>query len=96
MANKLRATVNVTLAKTITADLDDAATISTTVTSVAVPRVKAGQFYLVAMANADLTANLLMQGVVYCEADNVLIVRTVNPTAGTLNPSAADLHVIGL
>jgi hypothetical protein len=93
---KLRATVNVTIAKTVDGDLAANLTITTVTTNVTVPGVKAGQFYLVAMANADLTAGLLLQGVVYCEADGVLIIRTVNPTAGTLNPSAADLHVIGL
>ena len=96
MANKLRATVNVTLAKTVTADLALNATIVTVTTNVAVPGVKTGQFYLVAFANADLDANLLMQGVVYCEADDILIVRTVNPTIGSINPAAADMHVIGL
>lgn len=94
---RLHATVNVTLAKTIAGvDLASNATIVTVTTNVAVPGVRAGQMYLVAMANADLTANLLMQSVIICEADDVLIVRTVNPTAGTLNPTAADLHVIGL
>ena len=96
MANKLRATVNVTLAKTVTADLALNATIVTVTTHAAVPGVKPGQFYLVAFANADLDANLLLQGVVYCEADDILIVRTVNPTVGSINPAAADMHVIGL
>ncbi len=96
MARKIIATVNVTMAKTVTADLALNATIVTVTTNVAVPGVKAGQMYLVAFANADLTANLLLQPVIYCEADDVLIVRTVNPTAGSLNPAAADMHVIGL
>lgn len=96
MANKLRATVNVTMAKTVTADLALNATIVTVTTNVAVQGAKIGQFYLVAFANADLTANLLLQGVVYCEADDILIIRTVNPTVGSINPAAADMHVIGL
>lgn len=96
MANKLRATVNVTIAKTVTADLDLNATIVTVSTSVAVAGVKAGQMYLVAFADADLDANLLLQSCVYCEVDGTLIVRTVNPTVGSINPSAADMHVIGL
>ena len=93
---KLRATVNVTLAKTVTADLALNATIVTVTTNVAVPGVKPGQFYLVAFATADLDANLLLQSVVYCEADDILIVRTVNPTVGSINPAAADMHVLGL
>lgn len=96
MARKIIATVNVTLAKTVTADLALNATIVTVTTAVAVPGVKAGQMYLVAMADADLDANLLMQSVIYCETDGTLIVRTVNPTVGSINPTAADMHVIGL
>ena len=92
----LRATVNVTLAKRVAADLASNATITTVTTNVTVPGAKRGQFYLVAFANADLDAGLLMQGVVYCEADDVLIVRTVNPTVGAIDPGAATLNVLGL
>jgi hypothetical protein len=91
-----RATVNVTLVREISADLDSAATITTTTTAVPVPGVKVDQLYLVAFADADLDAGLLMQGVVLCEADNVLNVRVVNPTIGSINVAAANLTVIGL
>ncbi len=93
----LRATVNVTLAKSIAAvDLAANLTITTVTTTVTVPGVKANQMYLVALANADLDAGLLLQGVVYAEADDQLIIRTVNPTIATINPAAATLFVIGL
>ena len=92
----LRATVNVTLVRTQSGDLDDAATITTTTTSVAVQGVKAGQFYLVAMADADLDTGILMQPVVYCEVDGTLEIRVVNPTIAAINVAAADLHIIGL
>lgn len=93
---KFRQTVNATLVKTISADLDDNATITTTTTSLAVPGVKAGNMYLVAMADADLNAGLLIQNPIFCEVDDVLEVRIVNPTAGALNPTAADMHILGL
>jgi hypothetical protein len=93
---KFRQTINATLVKTISADLDSNATITTTTTSLAVPGVQAGNMYLVAMANADLNAGLLIQNPIFCEVDDVLLVRIVNPTAGALNPTAADMHVLGL
>lgn len=93
---RLRATVNVTLAKTQSVDLDNAATITTTTTSVPVAGVKAGGMYLVAMADADLDAGVLLQNPVFCEVDDVLEVRVVNPTAGAINVTAADMHIIGL
>ena len=94
--NDLRVTVNVTIAARVTADLDANLTITTEVTSVTVAGVKAGQMYLVAFKDADLNAGLLMQGVVYCETDNVLVIRTINPTIATINPTAAQMYVIGL
>lgn len=92
----LRATINATLVRTQSADLDNAATITTTTTSLAVAGVKAGQFYLVAMADADLDAGLVLQPVVYCEVDGTLEVRVVNPTAGAINVAPANMHIIGL
>jgi hypothetical protein len=94
--NDLRATVNVTLAARVSANLDSNATITTEVTNVTVAGVKAGQFYLVAFKDADLNAGLLMQGVVYCETDGILIIRTVNPTIAAIDPAAANLYVLGL
>jgi hypothetical protein len=91
-----KATVNVTLVREISADLDDAATITTTTTAVPVPGVKAEQMYLAAFADADLDAGLVMQGVVLCEVDNVLNIRVVNPTIGAINVAAATMTVIGL
>ena len=93
---RLRATVNVTLAKTQSVDLDSADTIDTTVTSVSVAGVKAGGMYLVAMADADLDSGVLIQNPIFCEVDDVLLVRLVNPTAGGINVTAADMHIIGL
>jgi hypothetical protein len=95
--SRLRATVNVTLAKPIDAvDLANNPTITTVTTTVTVPGVKANQMYLVALANADLDVGLLLQGVVYAEADDQLIIRTVNPTIAGINPAAATIYVIGL
>ena len=93
---KLRATVNVTLARTQSVDLDESATITTTTTSVAVPGVEAGSMYCVAMANGDLDAGVLLQNPVFCEVDGTLLIRAVNPTAGAINVGAADMHIIGL
>ena len=92
----LRATVNVTLLRTVSGDLDSAATITTTTTSVTVPGVKVNNLYMVAFADADLDQGVLVQNPILCEADGVLEVRVVNPTAGAINVSAADMHVIGL
>jgi len=94
---KLVSTINATLVQSLAAaDLDNAATITTTTTALAVPKVKAGNFYMVAMADADLDAGVLIQNPIYCEADGVLNVRLVNPTAGAINVAAAEMHVIGL
>ena len=92
----VRATVNVTILKTVSADLDSADTIDTTTTAVPVPGVKVNNLYMVAFADGDLDAGVLVQNPILCEADGVLNVRLVNPTAGGINVSAADMHVIGL
>lgn len=95
--SKFQATINVTMAKTITGDLASNATIVTVSTTLVVPGVKAGQMYLVALADSDLDANLLLgNGVLIAEADNALVVRTVNPTVGTINPSAATFYIVGV
>jgi len=92
----LRTTVNVTIAKQVTADLDNALTITTTTTAVPVQGVKADQLYMVAFADADLDAGVLVQNPILCEADGILNVRLVNPTAGGINVAAATMTVIGL
>jgi hypothetical protein len=92
-----RATINVTLAKELAAvDLDNAATITTTVTSVTVPGVKADSLYMIAFANADLDAGLVVQNPILCEVNGTLLVRVVNPTAGAINHTASAAVVIGL
>jgi hypothetical protein len=93
---KLRQTVNATLVKTVTADLASIDSILSITTSITVPGAKAGNMYLVAMANADLNAGLVIQNPIFCEVDGTLLVRVINATAGALNPGAADMHVIGL
>jgi hypothetical protein len=92
----LKVTVDVTMAIQLSADLDIAATITTTVTAVPVPGVKVDQLYLVAFANADLDAGVLVQNPILCETDDELLVRLVNPTAGGINVAAATMTVIGL
>ena len=92
----LKVTIDVTMAKQLTVDLDSADTIDTTTTAVPVPGVKVDQLYLVAFADADLDAGVLVQNPILCETDDELIVRLVNPTAGGINVSAATMTVIGL
>lgn len=94
---KFDATIKATLVKTITGDLADNATIVTVSTTLTVPGVKAGQMYLVALADSDLDANLLLgNGVLIAEADDQLVVRTVNPTVGAINPAPATFYIVGL
>lgn len=91
-----KVTIDVTLAKELAADLDSAATITTTTTAVTVQGVKADQLYMVAFADADLDQGVLVQNPILCEADDVLNVRVVNPTAGAINVASATMTVIGL
>ena len=93
---KLRQTVNATLVKTVTADLASIDTVLSITSSITVPGAKAGNMYLVAMANADLNAGLVIQNPIFCEVDGTLLVRVINATGGALNPGAADMHVIGI
>lgn len=92
----LKVTIDVTMAKQLTVDLDSADTIDTTTTAVAVPGVKVDQLYLVAFADGDLDTGVLVQNPILCETDDELLVRLVNPTAGGINVSAATMTVIGL
>lgn len=92
-----RATVNVTLAKELAGvDLDDAATITTTTTTVPVAGVKANNLYMVAFADADLNQGLLVQNPILCEVNGELLVRLVNPTAGGINHTASNMVVVGI
>lgn len=94
---RFQATINATLVEEITGDLALNATIVTVSTTLAVPGVKAGQMYLVALADSDLDANLLLgNGVLIAEADDQLVVRTVNPTIGSINPGAATFYIVGI
>lgn len=92
----LKATVNATFVKRVSVDLASATANTTTTTTATVQGVKAKNMYLVAFADADLDAGLVLQSVVYCEVDDQLILRVTNPTAGAIDAAAATLNVIGL
>ncbi len=69
-------------------DIPEIATITTVdVTFTGLKGVKVGELYLVAFDLAGLNAGLGYSATAHALADNELVVRFVNPTAGALNPA---------